>query len=111
MIGGIAGQGGFDPKKMSAQAYSTSTTSTSYVTLISITGSGLLTSVSSLNRDGGRLKITADGVALNELLSISSAFIGVFSATPFVKFSSSLLVQVRSEAGAVSSFTGTVLLD
>lgn len=111
MLGGIAGQGGFDSKGKTPMISYNTTGSTSYVNLLSISGSGYLTGISGDSGNGlVTLKITIDGVALTEILVSSHNYTIFFSLPMIFRFESSLLIQGKV-ATDVLKFNASYLLD
>ena len=97
MIGAIAGQQGFSPDGKTLRIEIMQTDSTTYVTVLSVAGSGVLTSFGAFSGRGGRLKITIDGVVLftDKLVSVNNE--GGFQFGGFIKFNTSLLIESKSD--------------
>ena len=96
MLGVIAGQGGFDPKGKTAVSGKLSTTSTAYVTFLSVNGSGYLTGIGACS-DNSRtyINIIIDGTAREVYCG---RYVGGTGFSPMYRFESSLIVQAKTTA-------------
>ena len=114
MIGGIAGQGGFDPKGKTIKINNAGIASTSYVDLVSITGSGYLISVSTHSgyKADTRLRVVVDGVEIlnGRIGTGSTESAGGGDITFMIKFSTSLLIQLHSGNASYSCHSTSVCL-
>lgn len=124
MIGAIAGQGGFNPKDMSPKRTSGSLTSATETTLVSISGSGVLTSISQIitatakAAKTGFVRIIADGVDFGSIPMSQYVYVDYqnsgaigLNQSPFFKFNSTLVVKHTSAADLTVNTSVYYLLD
>lgn len=113
MLGGIAGQGGFDSKGKTPYVVGgiTSATTSNPATLISVSGSGYLQSVSVGGVTSyGYLSVTIDGVAKCTNLRVSNGSSASGLALNF-RFESSLLVKYAGSNTDAAFASASYLLD
>lgn len=109
MLGGIAGQSGFDSKGKTVNTISGGTSSTTYADLVNVSGSGYLVSVFN-NADGstqGWVQIVIDGVTKHDYQMSYSASSGGFVL--LCRFEASLIIR-HKKVGTYASETMVVYL-
>jgi len=109
MIGGIAGQGGFDSKGKTLGVAQASTSGTTYVNVLNISGSGYLMALSQVGTSTGAVKIVIDGITVFDGSMLNSSYPSNLAL--ITRFETSLLVQVKGNGTTGQSCTGSYLLD